>query len=57
MIIVVVYLISMILYEDILLRYSCKYSFTPYKHQYDIKYIPIFNTLIIGYMLYSILFD
>lgn len=56
-IVLIIYLLSVAGFKDTLDRYSLKFSFFPYKAQYDMGYVPILNTILIVYMWVLLITD
>lgn len=56
-IVLIIYLLSVAGFKETLDRYSLKFSYFPYKAQYDMGYIPILNTILIVYMWVLLLND
>ena len=53
----IIYLLSVAVFKDTLERYSLKFSYFPYKAQYDMGYVPILNTILIVYMWVYLITD
>ena len=56
-IVLIIYLLSVAGFKETLDRYSLKFTFSPYKAQYDMGYVPILNTILIVYMWVLLLND